>query len=298
MTTDLIQKYTTNESRFLVFDDTLIHYRDEGDRAAFPILLLHGAFSSLHTYNGWAKELKSVFRLIRIDMPGFGLTGPNKRGNHEMLMYKRCIATVLDRLGVKKCHIVGSSLGGWVSWEFAADYPERIEKMILMGAAGFLDQRNIPLPFKMARTPFLNKVARYAIKRSILEQFLKQVYFNQDKVSEALIDRYYDLFTNEGNLEVFFQMANSQFKENTNKLHSIETPTLLLWGRHDKWIPVENAYRFERRLKNSEILIYENCGHLPMEELPRQSAYDVQTFLLRNSEILEKASPKKRLVKT
>ena len=118
MTTDLIQKYTTNESRFLVFDDTLIHYRDEGDRDAFPVLLLHGAFSSLHTYNGWAKELKSVFRLIRIDMPGFGLTGPNKRGNHEMLMYKRCIATVLDRLGVKKCHIVGSSLGGWVSWEF------------------------------------------------------------------------------------------------------------------------------------------------------------------------------------
>lgn len=296
MTTDLIQKYTTRDSRFLVFDDTLVHYRDEGDKDAFPLLLLHGAFSSLHTYNGWAKELRGHFRIIRIDMPGFGLTGPNVRGNHTMSMYKRCIATVLDRLDVKKCHIVGSSLGGWVSWEFALDYPERIEKMVLMGAAGFLDKRNIPLPFKMARTPFVSRVARYAIKRRILEQFVNQVYYNQAKVSEALIDRYYDLFTREGNPKIFFEMANTEYEESTDLLKHIKTPTLLMWGKHDKWIPVENAYRFERRLKNSEIVIYENCGHLPMEELPRRSAKDVRLFLTGYAETTPVV--KKRVVTT
>lgn len=294
MTTDLIQKYTTKDSRFLVFDDTLVHYRDEGDRDAFPVLLLHGAFSSLHTYNGWARELKPHFRIIRIDMPGFGLTGPNARGNHEMIMYKRCIATVLDRLEVEKCHIVGSSLGGWVSWEFAADYPERIEKMVLMGAAGFLDQRNIPLPFKMARTPFVSRVARYAIKRRILVQFINQVYYNQAKVSEALIDRYYDLFTREGNPKVFFEMANTEYKESVHLLKTIEIPTLLMWGRHDKWIPVENAYRFERRLKNSKIVIYEDCGHLPMEELPRRSARDLRAFLTDTTVNQRETKAKKR----
>ena len=83
MDTTLIEKYTTRDSRFLVFDDTLIHYRDEGDPQAFPLLLLHGAFSSLHTYNSWTKILKKDFRVIRLDMPGFGLTGPNVRGGHE-----------------------------------------------------------------------------------------------------------------------------------------------------------------------------------------------------------------------
>lgn len=296
MNRELIQKYTTRESRFLVFDDTLIHYRDEGDKDAFPLLLLHGAFSSLHTYNGWTKELKKDFRIIRIDMPGFGLTGPNQRGgNHGMTMYKRCILTVLDRLGIDKCHIAGSSLGGWVSWEFAADYPERVEKMILLGAAGFLEQRNIPLPFKMARTPFVSRVARYAIKRKVLVQFINQVYYDKAKISEALIDRYYDLFTQEGNLKVFFEMANSKIQEDVHKLNSIETPTLLMWGKHDVWIPVENAYRFYRRLQHSEILIYENCGHLPMEELPRQSANDVRAFLSDEATV-EAPRIKRRLV--
>jgi pimeloyl-ACP methyl ester carboxylesterase len=293
---DLIQKYTTKDSRFLVFDDTLIHYRDEGDKDNFPLLLLHGAFSSLHTYNAWAKELKNDFRIIRIDMPGFGLTGPNARGGHEtMKMYERCIATVLDRLGIEKCHIAGSSLGGWVSWEFAATYPEKIEKMVLISAAGFMDQRNIPLPFKMAKTPFVNKIARYAIKRNILEQFVKQVYWNQEKVSEALIDRYYDLFTREGNPEVFFKMANTDYEEETEKLRTIKIPTLLMWGRADKWIPIDNAYRFNRRLENSEVLIYDNCGHLPMEELPRRSSNDVRAFLLgepkQNSRNVAKRRP-------
>lgn len=292
----LIGKYTTRDSRFLVFDETLIHYRDEGDKDAFPLLLLHGAFSSLHTYNGWVKELKQDFRIIRIDMPGFGLTGPNARGNHDMLMYQRCITTVLSRLGIEKCHVAGSSLGGWVSWEFAADYPEKVDKLVLLGAAGFLDERNVPLPFKMARTPFLSRVARYAIKRNILEQFLKQVYFNQDKVSEALIDRYYDLFTREGNPQVFFEMANSKFEENTHKLKAIEAETLLMWGRHDKWIPVDNAYRFERRIKHSEVLIYENCGHLPMEEIPRQSSNDVRAFLLGNVETETKRVKKRTVI--
>lgn len=278
---DLIQKYTTRDSRFLVFDDTLIHYREEGDREAFPLLLLHGAFSSLHTYNGWVKELKKDFRIIRIDMPGFGLTGPNQRGEvHGMVMYKRCVLTILDRLKIEKCHIAGSSLGGWVSWEFAADYPERVGKVILIGAAGFLEQKNIPLPFKMARTPFASKVARFAVTRKMLEQFIYQVYFDKNKVSEALIDRYYDLFTQEGNLKVFFEMANAKVQEATDKLREITAETLLMWGKHDSWIPVENVYRFHRRLQHSSILIYEDCGHLPMEELPRQSAADVREFLM------------------
>lgn len=292
MNVELIQKYTTEASRFLVFDDTLIHYRDEG--TGFPVLLLHGAFSSLHTYNAWVKELKSFFRLIRFDLPGLGLTGPNKRGNHETVMYKRCVATVLDRLGIEKCHIVGSSLGGWIAWEFAYSYPKRVEKMVLIGAAGFLNERNTPTPFKMAQTPFANRVARYVVRRSLVEQFIKQVYYDQNKVTEALVDRYYDLFSNEGNPEVFFAMANSKPIEETYKLKDVHTPTLLMWGKYDSWMPLENIYRFYRRLPNAVMLIYDRCGHLPMEELPHQSATDVCNFFSENTLQLPKKGAKKR----
>ncbi len=276
----LLRKYTNEQSRFLVVDGTLVHYRDEG--RGYPLLLLHGAFSSLHTFDGWVDELSSKFRVLRLDLPGFGLTGPNIENDYTMPTHKRFVRTFLERMEVEECFVAGSSLGGWVAWELALKYPEQFKKLILIGAAGFLDENSIPLPFKMARTPFLNQVVKYVIRKNIFEQFLYQVYYDEEKVTRELVDRYYDLFSREGNPEAFLKLVNARVRDNTMHLKEIKAPTLIMWGAHDKWLPVENATRFHQVIPNSELIIYEDLGHIPMEECPFETARDARKFLLNH----------------
>ena len=274
---ELIEKYTNEASRFMVIDGMLVHYRDEGK--GFPLVLLHGAFSSLHTFDAWTKHLLPLYRIIRLDLPGFGLTGPHPDHLYTMSNHVRVVALLLNRLGISTCHLIGNSLGGWLAWEFALRYPERVQKMVLIDSAGFLDQKSIPLPFRMARTPFVNKVIKYVIQKNLLEQFLRQVYFDQSKVTPQLVNRYFDLFTREGNPEAFLHLVNGRHKDNTCNLRQIETPTLILWGQEDKWVPVEYAYRFRDSLTNAELVIYRNVGHVPMEEAPQITIRETGYFL-------------------
>ncbi len=273
----LLFRYTTDASRFLVVDSLLIHYRDEGEGE--PLVLLHGAFSSLHTFNDWAKILKKHFRVIRLDIMGFGLTGPNEANDYSMSNHMRVLKSFLNILKIDQCYMVGNSLGGWLSWEFALRYPERIKKLVLIDAAGFLEEENIPLPFKLARAPIFGRVIKYVVRRAVLEQFVKQVYYDQTKVTEQLINRYYDLFTRDGNSDAFLSLVNQPYKDNTSRLREIQAPTLVLWGREDMWIPVHNAQRFHQLLPNSHLKIYPHVGHVPMEEIAEESALDLLDFL-------------------
>ncbi len=274
---DLLFKYTTDASRFLVVDSTMIHYRDEGEGEV--LLLLHGAFSSLHTYNDWNKILKKHYRVVRLDLMGFGLTGPSDSNDYTMENHIRVLKTFLNILKIEKCHIAGNSLGGWLAWEFAYRYPQKVDKMILIDSAGFLEEENIPVPFKLARTPVFGQMIKYAVRRPVIEQFLKQVYFNQSRITEQMVNRYYELFTREGNPDAFLKMVNSSYSDNSAALKHIDNQTLILWGREDMWIPVHNAYRFHSMIRNSSIKIYPKVGHVPMEEIAEETAQDLLDFL-------------------
>ncbi|MEM6261401.1 MAG: alpha/beta hydrolase [Bacteroidota bacterium] len=288
MNPEIIRKYTNEASRFMVIKDRMVHYRVEGNGK--PLLLLHGAFSSLHTYDGWTSELKDKFQVIRLDMPGFGLSDTPTEETYTIEYFLEFIREFLARLEVDACFMGGSSLGGWMAWEFALRYPERVNRLILIGSAGFMDDKSIPLPFKMARTPLFKNVVRLAIRRGMFDTFLKQVYSDEEKITPELADRYFDLFTREGNPKAFIRMVNSKFKDNTRKLPHIYQPTLILWGKDDNWLPLENAYRFHHALPNSELIIYEGLGHIPMEEDPYLTALDAWAFLSRPENLLFRAS--------
>lgn len=272
-----LTKYTNKYSRFVAIDGALVHYRDEGKGQ--PLILLHGAFSSLHTFNDWVEELKGHFRIIRPDLPGFGISGNKIDHSYGITVYTDFLKKFLDILDIDSFYLAGSSLGGWISWEFSLRYPERVKSLILLDAAGFMEMDAIPLPFKMARTPLVNKIIKYVVRKNLLEQFLRQVYYNKNKVTEELVDRYYDLFSREGNPEAFLSLVNGKFKDNTRKLKYLTVPTLIIWGENDEWIPVKYAYKFHQKIPNSRIVIYEHVGHIPMEEVPKMTAQDVLEFL-------------------
>jgi pimeloyl-ACP methyl ester carboxylesterase len=273
---DLIEKYTNEYSKFININGLDVHYRDEGKGEV--LLLIHGTFSSLHTFDDWTEILKNHFRVIRLDLPGFGITGPSNDNKYSIELFTDFIMDFLDAIKVKKFNIAGNSLGGWMSWELALICSKRIKKMILLNSAGYINDRDYPLPFVIAQTPFLRNAFSF-IPRAVVRRFLRQVYCDQASLTDDIVNRYYDLIHREGNLDAFVKIANSYFIQNTHKLNMLKLPVLIIWGEKDRWINPKHAQYFHRDLPSSTLLIYENVGHVPMEEIPEKSALDVINFL-------------------
>ncbi len=275
---DLIQKYSLKNSKFMDLYGINVHYCDEGRGEV--ILLLHGVFSSLHTFNKWTEILSQSYRVIRLDLPGFGLTGPSIDNEYAIDLYVGYVKKFMENLGVQNFHIAGNSLGGWIAWEFAVANEDRVKKMILINSAGYITGWNYPLPFIIAQTPVLRKVFNYEIvPKVVVRRFLRQVIIDQSIVSDDLVNRYYDIIHREGNFEAFLRIANSKFIQNTNALKNLKTSTLVLWGSEDAWISSKDAEKFRKDLQHVSVKVYPGVGHIPMEEIPDESASDILNFL-------------------
>ena len=273
-----LDKYTNKHSRFVKINRMMVHYRIEGE--GFPLLLIHGTFSSLHTYDGWTRSLSKQFKVIRLDLPGFGLTGPSRTGNYSINAYMRFLNKFLKALDIDQLYIAGSSLGGWLAWEYALLNPKRVKKLILIGAAGYFIDQILPLPFLLAKMPVVSNFVNHITPRSMVEKFIKEVFSDQSKVTEEVVDRYHAMVSNRGNMEAFVKLANTRYKLHGDRVKNIKVPTLIMWGEDDKWVTLKNAYAFDRDLVRSQLLIYKGVGHIPMEEIPLVSAKDVKKFLL------------------
>lgn len=273
-------KYATAESRFMDLDGMAIHYRDEGNPAdKTPIVLLHGTAASLLTWNGWTTALKAEHRVIRLDLPGYGLTGPNRAQDYSMNFYVRFLHDFLKKLDVNGLYLAGNSLGGKIAWEYALAYPGNARKLILVDAAGYPLSRGKPLPIRLASSPILKNILLYVTPKFLVEKSLKEVYVDDCKVTKQLVEQYYDMACREGNRAAFVATARIVDDDDYLKINHIQTPTLILWGEADRWIPVENAYKFEKVLPNNRVVIFKNLGHIPQEEDPSETIKEVLAFV-------------------
>ena len=269
-------------SQFVEIDGMQVHLRDEGPRNDLtPIVLLHGTSSSLHTWDGWVNALKQERRVIRFDMPAFGLTGPSQNGNYTIEYYSQVVVDILNKLKVDNYILAGNSLGGYVAWATSVLHPGKIEKLVLIDSSGYpFKSQSIPVAFKIAKTPVLNQVMEYVLPRSIVESSLKNVYGNPDRITPELIDRYYDLTTRAGNRQALVKrFRQTQPGPLADKIPKINIPTLILWGGRDNLIPVSNAEYFHKVIKGSQLVIFSELGHVPHEEDPVQTVNSLKEFL-------------------
>ncbi len=279
---DLKTKYATAPSSFVAVDGMNVHFRDEGDSTdATPIVLIHGTGSSLHTFDDWTTQLKNDYRVIRMDLPAYGLTGPFPDRNYSMDHYVSFIKNFLTALGIKKCVLGGNSLGGGIAWNFTTKYPDMVDKLILIDAAGYPTKaERLPLAFKLAQTPFIKNIFTYITPRFVAKASVENVFADKTKVTEALIDRYFELTLRKGNRQAFVDRLNTKKEISTHQnIALIKQQTLVLWGEQDQLIPVENALQFHDDLPNDTLVIMKNVGHVPMEERPNQSLESVLLFL-------------------
>lgn len=276
---ELKTRYTTPSSRFMDIAGADLHYRDEGQ--GIPIILLHGTAASLQTWDGWTAELSKQYRVLRPDMPGFGLTGPNASGSYSIDYYRDLLLHFMDSLGIERAHIGGSSLGGQIAFDFAATHPERVQKLLLVSPTGVTNanDKRITLPFRIAQTPLLRHSLRYVTPRFIVEQSLREVYGDDSKLKPETIRLSHDLLLREGNRSALIDRLNTVDTDNLHKLAQVQAPTLILWGEADAWVPVTDARQFQQGIRGAQLKLHAGAGHIPMEEQPQATVQDVLSFL-------------------
>ena len=279
---DLKIKYANSNSSFVAVNKMDVHFRDEGVQTdTIPILLIHGTGASLHTFNSWSDRLKKSNRVIRVDLPAYGLTGPFPDENYTMANYTAFLKDFLIALNIKQCVLAGNSLGGAIAWNFTLEQPSMVTKLILINASGYpIASKSVPIAFSLAKIPVINKLLTFITPRFLVRSSVENVYFDNSKVTDLVVERYFNLTLRAGNRKAFVDRLKIPKDTSTHKnIKNIQQPTLILWGAEDLLIPVENAYKFQEDLPNNTLVILENTGHTPMEESPLESLAPVISFL-------------------
>lgn len=277
----LRKTYGAEPSQFVPVMGMNVHYRDEGNDKLPAVLLLHGTGSSLHTWDKWAAEMSYEFRVLRLDLPAFGLTGPHPQGDYSMKMYREFINAFLEEMEVKTCHIAGNSLGGRIAWEYALEYPKKVRKLILIDAAGYPNPNSVPpKAFELAKSKGIKRsMVRWFLPRKMVKKSVEAAYGKPELVTKSLVDRYYDLTLREGNRQAFIDRMNHEDYDRSRRIKTIEQPVLIMWGTEDKTIPIEHASFFHRDLPKSTLKIYKDVGHVPQEEIPDETVQDALDFI-------------------
>jgi len=270
-------------SQFIALEGMQVHLRDEGRRDdPLPIILIHGTSSSLYTWDGWVAGLIPAHRVVRMDLPAFGLTGPAPDGDYSQRRYAQFMIDLMDKLNIQRAILVGNSLGGGIAWVTAITAPDRVAKLVLIDAAGYPNESiSVPIGFRLARIPALAPIFDHILPRGVIESSLNSVYGDPTKVTPALIDQYYELTLRAGNRQALGErMKQSVFSPSmTAKIRTITQPTLILWGAKDRLVNPENAQRFHVDIAGSQLVIFPGLGHVPQEEDPKTSLAAAIKFL-------------------
>ncbi len=278
-------KYGGGASRFVELEPGLnVHYRDQGKRDGRVVLLVHGSNASLHTWEPWVEQLGMDYRIISLDLPGHGLTGSHPGGVYDYPVFVDVVDKLMTKLDVSKAVIGGNSMGGGVSWMFALAHPEKTQAVLLVDAAGApaWQSKKTPIGFRAMRTPVIKELARFIAPRSMFESSLKTSMSVQSKIDDALIDRYWELNRYPGNREASlkrFGLPHNNRQASKETLAAISVPVMIMWGAEDNLIPVSSARWFAWAIPGAKLVVYPKVGHVPMEEVPDESAADVKLWL-------------------
>ncbi len=276
-------RWAPSPSRFVEINGMQVHLRDEGNPDdPTPIVLLHGTSASLHTWEGWVEALANERRIITFDMPAFGLTGPAPDGDYTIEAYARFVIAVLDKWNVNEPVVLGgNSLGGHIAWATAVLYPDRVEKLVLVDSSGVpFEAESMPIGFRIAQTPGLNKVMEQVLPRGMVEDSVKNVYADPSKVTPELVDRYFELTARAGNRAALAErFKQTQPGPLAAKIPELNIPTLIIWGKQDRLIPLAIGEQFDRLLPDSKLVVFDDLGHVPQEEDPVRTVAVVKEFL-------------------
>ena len=286
-------KYASGASEFLdLKNGSRIHYRDEGDLYKPAIILLHGFNGSLFNFERMVPLLSKEFRLISIDLPGFGLTGAIPSMDYSTQNSILVINELTSYLGLEKFSIAGNSMGGGIAWRYALENPEKTQSLILLASSGIYSseerlqieesERESPLVWKLMRSNFVSYFLSLYTPKFFATQGLKTSVYDPNLATEEIANQFHELTLMQGSREAILSRFSKQNynDEKPDILKKIQAPTLIIHGEEDNIISFKSSINLDQYIQNSQLMIYPKIGHLPMYETPTRVANDIKNFLL------------------
>ena len=269
------------EARFETIDTVPIRYVRAGSGP--PVVLVHGFGSSIYSWKDVLPALATGHDVVALDLPGFGGSGIPERLSPDHL--PRAVLGVMDRLGIERASLAGNSLGGATALWVAAARPERVDRLVLIDSAGLrLDPQDRPLLLRLLSLPGASLVGRLPVRRLVAGWAVRSAFFDPGRVTHERLDEYVAPALRPRAAEAAVTLAREPDPTSGGfgaHLERIHAPTLVIWGREDRWIPVEDAQRFATALPDVRAVVLERCGHVPQEECPTDVVRLMVDFLAR-----------------
>lgn len=289
----VIAKHAKGASEFIELKDgSLIHVRDEGNKNGNTLVLIHGSNGSLFNFESMNKFLINDFRVVSLDLPAHGLTGPVNSNNYSFDGFITVINEVLEIKKINQFFLAGHSMGGRVVWNYTIDYPEKVSGLIIIGSLFLANEKEYrefqsdnkpPIVFKLFEIPFFRMLLGYITPRIMVSQVAKQMVYDQTIMTDELIDQFHDIILLEGSREAMGYVIVNTDKNivaDPKLLQEINVPTTILHGEEDNVIDVRYNKHFLENIPDINLISYSKVGHMPPMEIPEVLANDIKKFIL------------------
>ena len=276
--TDLAAATPTGHS--IEVDGVQLHYVEAGSGP--PLLLLHGLNGSTFGFRLLTPYLTSRFHVIALDLMGFGYSERPLHRDYSLSAQARLVAGFLDALGIRKASVLGHSLGGAVAMHLALQFPDRVDRLVLVSSAADTETRRGLRSSRLVR-PLLPLVAVFTVQNKRFRRMsLRSACYDPSFLTSEIVEGYLAPTRVRGHLRALGAMMVDRRKDPVLDLSAISQPTLILWGAADRWLPVSHGGRLMALIPNSRMEVIEGAGHLVLEEQPEESARVLTDFLLAN----------------
>jgi pimeloyl-ACP methyl ester carboxylesterase len=259
------------DGNFIDVNNIDVHYWDEG--RGDVLILVHGFSSSVYTWRLNVEPLAEEFRVVVLDLPGFGYTDKPRDFDYSLEGYSDFLIDFMDVMDIDSATLAGNSMGGGGALTTALNSPERVDKLILVDSTGYPEHEEddeVFLPFLLMGMPVAGEVLMSLNFRCVVEESMKGgVYYDNSFVTDEMVDYYYNAFRSENGQKAPLWVIRNLMATppmGTENISRISMPTLILWGEEDTLIPVEHAAFFDEDISDSRAVIYAEAGHLPHEE--------------------------------
>ncbi len=283
----LQERYAHPESRFVELPSgARMHVRDVGPPTAPVLMMVHGFGSSTHTWDAWTQAFTGEYRVISLDLAGHGLTEAPADYQISIEAFAADIEEFAAQENLNRFVIIGSSMGGHTAFTYALAHPERVQGLVLVGAAGFAPEgveRGRPFLFTVVGWPVVGPIMRDLDTTAFARRTLESSFADKWLVTDDMVARYTDLSRAPGHRALIVDLISSAFgrtyatPEQLAPLGAI--PTLIMHGEQDNLIPVEFGRRFHEAIPGSQLVTWPNAGHLPHEEIAEESAENLAGWL-------------------
>jgi pimeloyl-ACP methyl ester carboxylesterase len=245
------------------------------------IIFANGIAAPVYTWRKVMPVLSKNFHVYGLDYRGTGFSEKPKE-KYSIDVFSKQILDLMNYFNMKSAVLVGNSLGGEVSLNFAIKYPERVKALILIDTAGYQNNKEfMKLLTRLSRCRFVGNILKRYTSKKFAEKIIEGALYNDKIIDKEMVNAYYKPMKTTGAFDAFIELVkNLSYTEfDYSKVKEITAPTLIIWGEEDKWIPVSDAYKFHKDIKNSKLIVLTNCGHAPQEEKPEEVSKLIGEFI-------------------